>query len=155
MSKRTEQTDSVPEGFVVGQENIIGRQMTLLIPFVQLFGLYVIAHGELGPGGGFQGGVLLGVSIILYVLLYGQEAGYSRLTQRTNDVLVSAGVFIYGGIGVLTILLGGNYLQYGVLAADPKLGNHLGIVGIEVGIGIAVAAVMITLFNETIRRDDA
>lgn len=144
-----------PREDLVGRENVIRRTVIkLLIPFIQLFGLYVIAHGELGPGGGFQGGVLLGASIIVYILVFGLEEGQKRLSQKTSDLLVSGGVLIYGGIGILCMILGGYYLEYGALLSDPKLSSHLGILGIEFGIGMTVAAVMITLFCETVRRDD-
>lgn len=125
-----------------------------LIPFIQLFGLYVIAHGELGAGGGFQGGVILGVSIIVYYMVFGLKEGQKRLSVKTKDLLVSSGALLYGGIGVLALFLGGNYLQYNVLLPDPKTASHIGILGIEIGVGITVAAVMITLFYETVRRDD-
>jgi multicomponent Na+:H+ antiporter subunit B len=136
-------------------QDLIKRVVTkFLIPFIQLFGLYVIAHGELGPGGGFQGGVILGVSIILYSLVFGLKAAKKRISVKTKDLLVPAGVLIYGGIGVLALFWGGNYLQYGVFLPDPKLASSLGIMGIEIGVGITVAAVMITLFYETVRIDD-
>ena len=144
---------TIPEEITT--QNTIRRTVTkILIPFIQLYGLYVIAHGELGPGGGFQGGVILGASIIIYVLVFGLDEGRKRISQKTSDLLVSCGVLIYGGIGVLCLLTGGMYLQYNTLLPNPKLASHLGIIGIEIGIGITVAAVMITLFNETVRRDD-
>lgn len=136
-------------------KGIIKKTVTkFLIPFIQLFGLYVIVHGELGPGGGFQGGVILGVSVIVYAMVFGLKEGQKRLSIKTKDLLVSSGVLIYGGIGVLALFLGGNYLQYNALLPDPKLASTLGIMGIEIGVGITVAAVMITLFYETVRRDD-
>lgn len=125
------------------------------IPFIQIFGLYVIAHGDLGPGGGFQGGVILGASVILFVLAFGLDEARNRVKQWKTDVLASSGVLIYGGIGVLCILAGGKYLEYDMLPfSDPILASHLGIMGIEIGVGITVAAVMITLFIETARRDE-
>lgn len=127
----------------------------LLIPFIQLYALYVIAHGELGPGGGFQGGVILGASIILYVIAFGLEEGRKRISQKASDLLSSTGVLIYGGIGLLCIAAGGAYLQYAELPlGSPKLASHLGIYGIEIGVGITVAAVMITIFFETAGRSD-
>lgn len=142
-------------GEINTREYVIRRTVAkLLIPFIQLLGLYVIAHGELGPGGGFQGGVILGASIIVYILVFGLDEGRKRIKEKTSDLLVSSGVLIYGGIGVLCLLAGGNYLQYNVLLPDPKLASHLGILGVEIAIGITVAAVMITLFCETVRRDD-
>lgn len=124
-----------------------------LIPFIQLFGLYVIIHGEVGAGGGFQGGVLLGVSIIVYSLVFGLKEARKRISITTKDLLVSGGALIYSGIGVLALFLGGNYLQYNVLLPDPKFASIIGILGIEIGVGITVAAVMITLFYETVRTD--
>lgn len=125
----------------------------LLIPFIQLYALYVIAHGELGPGGGFQGGVILGASIILYAIVFGIEEGRKRISQKLSDLFTSVGVLIYGGIGLLCILAGGAYLEYGKLPLGSHASN-LGIYGIEIGVGITVAAVMITIFFETARRDD-
>lgn len=138
------------------KENIM-RKVTakLLIPTIQLYALYVIAHGELGPGGGFQGGVILGASVILFILAFGLDEGVKRVRQVKTDLLASTGVLIYAGIGVLCLLFGGKYLQYNALPlADPKLASQLGIIGIEIGVGITVAAIMITIFIETARRDE-
>lgn len=127
----------------------------LLIPYIQIYGLYVIAHGELGPGGGFQGGVILGSSIILYAIVFGIEEGRKRMSRKINDLLNTTGIFIYAGIGLLCLLAGGAYLEYDMLPlGTPKLASHLGIYGIEIGVGITVAAVMITIFFETARRDN-
>ncbi len=134
---------------------VIKTVVKALIPFIQLFGLYVIAHGELGPGGGFQGGVILGASIILYVLAFGMKDGRKRISEKMSDILNSTGVFIFAGIGVLCLFAGGAYLQYGALPLGSyKLANSLGMYGIEIGVGITVAAVMITIFFETARHDE-
>lgn len=137
------------------EENIVTKAIArMMIPFIQLFGLYVIAHGELGPGGGFQGGVILGASIILYVIAFDINEGRKRISQKLSDLLSSTGVLIYGGIGLLCVLAGGAYLQYAMLPlGSPKLASHLGIYGVEIGVGITVAAVMITIFFETAGRD--
>lgn len=136
------------------KDDIIIRVISnLLIPFIQLYALYVLAHGDLGPGGGFQGGVIFASAIILYVLVYGIEEGRKRASRKITDVLNSIGVMIYGGIGVACLLFGGYYLQYGKLPlGDIKHASHLGIYGIEIGVEITVAAVMITIFFEMARR---
>ncbi len=138
------------------KEHIIIRVISrILIPFIQLYALYVIAHGELGPGGGFQGGVILSSSIILYVIAFGMGEVRKKISQKISDILSSTGVLIYGGIGLLCILAGGAYLEYDMLPlGTPKLASHLGIYGIEIGIGITVSAVLITIFFETARRKD-
>jgi len=138
------------------KEYIIIRVIArILIPFIQLYALYVIAHGELGPGGGFQGGVILSSSIILYVLAFGMDEGRKRISQKMSDILSSTGVLVYAMIGLLCVLAGGFYLEYDKLPlCTPKLASHLGIYGIEIGIGITVAAVLITIFFETAGRKD-
>lgn len=140
---------------VAGEHTIRRVIAKLLIPFIQLYALYVIAHGELGPGGGFQGGVILGASIILYAMVFGIDEGRKRISQKLSDLLSSTGVLIYAGIGLLCVIAGGMYLEYTALPlGSHALASGLGIYGIEIGVGITVAAVMITIFFETARRDD-
>jgi multicomponent Na+:H+ antiporter subunit B len=119
----------------------------LLIPFILLFALYVQFHGDYGPGGGFQAGVIFGAGFILYALIFGVNTA-SRIVARPAPVriLVGLGVLLYGGVGVASLILGGNYLDYNVLAHDPVQGQHLGILLIELGVGTTVAAVMVTIF---------
>ena len=135
---------------------IIKTVSRLMIPFIQLFALYVIAHGELGPGGGFQGGVILGASFILYAMVFGLAEGRKRISRKASDFLIPTGLFIYAVIGILCILGGGLYLEYDRLPlfGDEILASQLGIYGIEIGVGITVSAVMTTLFFEMARRDD-
>jgi len=143
---------------------VIKTVSRILIPFIQLFALYVIAHGDISPGGGFQGGVILGSSIILYVIAFGIEDGRGRMKEAFNDSMHSVGVLIYAVIGLLCIAAGGAYLEYSALAMTEgghsehaghaiHTANHLGIYGIEIGVGIAVAGVMMTIFFETARHD--
>ena len=132
------------------REQVILRVVTkLLIPFILLFGFYVIMHGEISPGGGFQGGVILASAFILYALVFGVRQSRRVLWRRVSDALASIGVLIYAGVGVATMLLGGLFLDYNLLnASDAPAGQALGITLVELGVGITVAAVMITIFNE-------
>lgn len=136
------------------KENVIIKVITkLLVPFIQLFGFYVIMHGESGPGGGFQGGVILGSSVILYGIVFGIDEGRKLISEKTNDILNSTGVLIYGGVGLLCMIFGGKYLEYNILPfGSAHLASHMGMLGIEIGVGVTVAAVMITLFFETARK---
>jgi multicomponent Na+:H+ antiporter subunit B len=139
-------------------ENVIIRMVArLMIPFIQLFALYTIVHGELGPGGGFQGGVILGSSFILYGIVYGLDAGQKRLGQKVSDFFNPTGLLIFAGIGLLCLVGGGMYMEYDrlpLLSANPIFASQMGILGIEIGVGITVAAVMVTLFFETARRQN-
>lgn len=118
----------------------------LLIPPILLFALYVQFHGDFGPGGGFQAGVIFGAGFILYALVFGVETARKVAQPRSVRVMVAVGILLYGTVGLVSLLLGGNYLDYSVLADDPVRGQHLGIFIIELGVGITVAAVMITIF---------
>jgi multicomponent Na+:H+ antiporter subunit B len=129
---------------------IIQTVCRLLIPFIQVYGLYVIAHGHSSPGGGFQGGVILGASFILLCLSHDLQEMKRRLTREAVLVYSSLGVLIYAGIGLICLLLGRNYLDYGilhqVLPVDSVHARSLGIFGIEVGVGMTVMAVMVSIF---------
>lgn len=103
-------------------------------------------HGDFGPGGGFQAGVIFGAGFILYALIFGVETAKKVAQPEIVRVMVAVGVLLYGAVGLVSLLLGGSYLDYSVLAHDPVRGQHLGIFIIELGVGITVAAVMITIF---------
>ena len=118
----------------------------LLIPAILLFALYVQFHGDYGPGGGFQAGVIFASGIILYALLHGTKRAENVISLNLAKILASIGLILYAGVGVLGIMLGGNYLDYNVLAHDPIHGQHWGIFAIELGVGITVAAVIISIF---------
>ncbi len=118
----------------------------LLLPPILLFALYVQFHGDFGPGGGFQAGVIFAAGFVLYALVFGAEAVRRVISPELVRVLSALGVLLYAGVGVLGILGGSTYLDYDVLSHDPVHGQHLGILLVEAGVGITVAAVMIGLF---------
>ena len=118
----------------------------LLTPFVLLFALYVQFHGDFGPGGGFQAGVIFGAGFILYVLVYGIESAKRVAPAGALRLLISAGLLLYIGVGYAALVLGGNFLDYDVLAHEPAHGQHLGIFLVELGVGVTVAATMVTVF---------
>ncbi len=118
----------------------------LLIPYIMLFALYVQFHGDYGPGGGFQAGVIFASAFILYALIF----GVATARKVAPDWLVRSGIalggLIFGLTGVAALALGGNYLDYSVLRPDPVAGQHLGIFLVELGVGITVASVMTAVF---------
>jgi len=118
----------------------------LTIPGILLFALYVQFHGDYGPGGGFQAGVIFGAGFILYGLVFGLENLKRVAPVPVTTSFIAVGVLIFAGVGIAAQLLGGNYLDYDVLLANDHAGQHLGILVVELGVGITVAAVMITIF---------
>ena len=125
-----------------------------MIPFIILFAMYVQFHGDFGPGGGFQAGVIFAVAIILYALTFSQQDAMHLVPPWLLKRLASLGVLIYGGTGVVSMIKGGNFLDYNVLAHDPVHGQHYGILVIEFGVGLTVACVMMLIFFAFISRGD-
>jgi len=129
------------------QQQIILRVFAkIMIPLILIFALYVQFHGDYGPGGGFQAGVIFAAGIILYTMLFGLSTAQIVFKRQVMEQLTALGVLLYGGVGVACMFLGGNFLDYNVLRHDPVHGQHLGILLVELGVGITVASVMIVLF---------
>lgn len=124
----------------------------LFIPLILLFALYVQFHGEYGPGGGFQAGVIFASGFILYALVFGLETARKVAPMSVLRVLMAAGVLIYAGVGIGSLLLGGNFLDYSVLLDDPVHGQHLGIMLIELGVGVTVASTLLIIFYSFVAR---
>jgi multicomponent Na+:H+ antiporter subunit B len=119
----------------------------LLIPFLLLFALYVQFHGDFGPGGGFQAGVIVAAAFVLYSLIFGLNTIQKVIPPALLEVLVPTGVLIYAGVGVATWVLGGNFLDYNMLDShDPSHGQHLGILLVEAGVLVTVASTMLLIF---------
>lgn len=135
----------------VPHDLIIKTACRILIPFIQLFALYVIAHGHHSPGGGFQGGVILGASIIVMAMSHDLRASIERMGEKVNALLCAGGVFIYAGTGALCLSMGRNFLDYAALApllhCDPVMARSYGIFMVEIGVGIAVMATMIRIYD--------
>ena len=119
----------------------------VIIPFIMLFALYVQFHGDYGPGGGFQAGVLFAVGWFLHSLVFGVDDAKAVFTPRLVRILAASGVLLYAGVGVASMFAGGNYLDYGAFDPEHRAhGEHIGILLVEVGVGMTVAAVMVGLF---------
>ncbi len=130
---------------------VVGRA---IIPLVLLFGLYVQFHGDFGPGGGFQAGVIFAAGLFIYALIFGADTLRQVVPVILTERLMAAGVLLYGAVGVEAMILGGEFLDY--TALDPltagRKGQHLGIIVIELGVGIAVAATMMRIFYAFVSR---
>ncbi len=129
-------------------EHLIVRVITkLLVPFILLFALYVQMHGDFGPGGGFQAGVIFATAFIVYAVVFGVRKTIRALPLGVLIAMVALGVIIYAGVGFATLAFGGDYLGYGAFDShDPAHGQHLGILLVELGVGITVAGVILAIF---------
>jgi len=118
----------------------------LFIPFILVFALYVQFHGDFGPGGGFQAGVISAAAIIFYAIIYGVDTARKAIPDWLVETMVAGGLLLYAGVGIAGILLGGNFLDYFVLHADPVQGQLRGIFWVELGVAITVSGVMLKIF---------
>ena len=119
----------------------------LFAPII-LFALYVQFHGDYGPGGGFQAGVIFAVAFILHAFCFGLEETKKVLPQKTLIIMMVVGFLFYAGTGLVTMLLGANLLGYEALVPNSShhAGQHYGIMLVEWGVGTAVASTMLTIF---------
>jgi multicomponent Na+:H+ antiporter subunit B len=126
------------------EKPVLRVSVRLVVPFILLFALYVQAHGDFGPGGGFQAGVIFAAGLILFGLVFDPAAVARVFPPHVAERLIALGVLIYGGTGVVTLLLGGKFLDYDRLSAAH--GQHYGILAVELGVGLAVASTMVRLY---------
>src|SRR5660398_267531 len=125
---------------------IVDLAVRILVPFIQIFALYVVTHGHYSPGGGFQGGAILAASILLLRLSLGQEHAARRFPTKVMLPLGGLGVLIYALNGVLVMPLGGNFLDYGLLPLPGGLDEaHIrawGSLIVEIGVALGVLGIM-------------
>jgi multicomponent Na+:H+ antiporter subunit B len=130
----------------VKREPVLRAVGKLLIPYMLVFGLYVQFHGDYGPGGGFQAGVICAAAVIFYAIIFGLPAARRVVPEALVEAMVAAGALLYLAVGFAGLALGGNYLDYFVLHRDPVEGQHRGIFWVELGVLITVAGVMLKVF---------
>ncbi len=124
----------------------------LILPFMLLFALYVQFHGDYGPGGGFQAGVITAGMVILLTVTCGIDLARRVAPPGLVRAMVPLGVLVFAGTGVLGMLFGKNFLDYSVLGASAPHARELGIMMVEAGVLITVAGTMIALFYAFVER---
>jgi multicomponent Na+:H+ antiporter subunit B len=118
----------------------------LILPFILLFALYVQFHGDYGPGGGFQAGVISAGMVILVALTFGIESAKRIAPRGLVERMVPIGVLVYAGTGVVSLFYGHNFLDYAVLAHDGPHARERGIFLVELGVLITVSGTMLSMF---------
>lgn len=138
--------------------DVIVKSITkIIIPFAQVYGIFIILHGHISPGGGFSGGALIGSTLILYTLVFGLHKGEKKFSHKTSEVAESGGIFIYVIVGLIGLVFGGSFLTN--VAAGFPVGTPGDILSggmipiLMIGIGIKVASTMISLFHILIEEE--
>jgi multicomponent Na+:H+ antiporter subunit B len=124
----------------------------LILPFILLFALYVQFHGDYGPGGGFQAGVIAAGMVILVSITFGLTAAKQVAPPALVERMIPTGLLIYAGTGAAGLAFGLNYLDYSEFAHEPAHGHELGILLVELGVLITVSGTMVSLFYAFVER---
>ena len=144
-----EDTTTAPPSYDPSDSLIVRQASRFMVPFMQLFALYVIAHGHYSPGGGFQGGVILGASLILLAISFDLKFLLRQWSEKSLMLLVATGVFLYAAVGLACVFMGGDYLEYGILDSilpgDQAMARSHGILLVEIGLGITVMFSMLAI----------
>lgn len=134
---------------------IVSLVSRMVAPFIMIFALYVVFHGHYSPGGGFQGGTMLAAAVLLVRLTAGKNVSQYQFKKSWGTPLGSVGVLIYFGTGLLTMLLGGNYLNYHYLplGLEPHMLRSWGILIVEIGVAVAVMGILVAIYDDLLEGD--
>lgn len=122
----------------------------ILAPFIFMFGMYIIVHGHYGPGGGFAGGVFAAVGVVLPRLTLNDSVSYKLIPPAVGPIAGAVGLVIFLGMAIAPMLVGANFLDYGALEnalMDAPRARYLGILVVEIGVGITVFGAMVMIFD--------
>ncbi len=128
----------------------VGTKM--IVPFVLMFALYVQFHSDYGPGGGFPAGVIAAGMVILVAITFGLAIAKQIAPQAMVEWMIPAGVLIFMGVGMASLLTGRNYLDYSYFPGDPAHAREIGIILVELGVFVTVAGTMVSLFYAFVER---
>ena len=134
------------EGYVESQ--VIMMTVKVVTPFVLTYGLFITFHGADAPGGGFQGGAVIGSVVLIIAFAFGIDPTREWLSNTTIVALVGGGVTAFATIGLIPMALGGSFLEYRLLPIHKPV--RYGIEGVEIlGIAAIVSGALIGLFFVT------
>ena len=124
-----------------------------VLPFILVFGLYVQFHGDFGPGGGFQAGVIVAAAVFLHAIIFGLGKTMRIVPPIVVETMVPLGVLVFAGVGVAAMMTGSNFLDYSHLAHDQIHGQEWGVFLVELGVLITVSGTMVAIFYAVAGRD--
>ncbi|ELZ16044.1 monovalent cation/H+ antiporter subunit B [Haloterrigena salina JCM 13891] len=139
----------MPESFddTYTESQVIMTAVKIIAPFTLTYGLFMTFHGGDAPGGGFQGGTIVGVTILMLAFAFGIEPTRQWLRNSLLVGLVTGGVVIFGAIGLGMVALGGDFLEFTMLKEVFHIKPKWGLEAVEIaGISLIVSGTIITLF---------
>ena len=136
------------------------------VGLILLFGIYIVLHGHLTPGGGFAGGVIIALSFVHLMLAFGKETALKKMSEKMSSVLESIGAIIFATIGVLGLILGGYLFLNFITNQNPDPSSFFklfssGIIPLcniaiclKVGAGLFGIFIALVFFKFTERKDN-
>ena len=127
---------------------VLDAAVRILVPFLMIFAIYVLAHGHYSPGGGFQAGAILAISLILVPLVGGPKRRFG-LGRKAAVAFASLGTLIFAGVGLLPLFFGGNLFDYGWIPlglSEPET-RAVATMAVETGVALAVMGVFVIFFD--------
>lgn len=137
---------------------IVDLVVRFMVPFIQVFAIYVVAHGHYGPGGGFQGGAILAASVLLLRLCVGHDYAVSRYPLKVMLPLGGMGVFLFALTGIVPMAFGAEFLDYAHLPVpgveETSVTRGWGSLFIEIGVGLGVLGILVSIFDDLMGREE-
>lgn len=139
---------------------VLDSSFRFILPVIMIYGIYVLFHGEISLGGGFQAGALLACVYLIDRLVPSFSSRMKRLKPAKTLIIAGCGTFLYAFTGILTMLGGGKFLEYNTLPVNwlpwaEHISLHsVGILMIEAGVTICVMMVIINILEVVLERTD-
>ncbi len=129
-----------------GMSLIVKRVTRISVSLIFLYGVYILLHGHITPGGGFAGGVIIALSFIHLVLAFGREAAFKRLSHEFISLAESAGGLMFLIIAVLGFSGGFFFLNFLRHGTPFELFSSGTIILCNIAIFIKVGAGLFAIF---------
>jgi multicomponent Na+:H+ antiporter subunit B len=137
-----------------GMTLIVKTITRLTVGLILLFGIYIILHGHLTPGGGFAGGVIIALSFVHLMLAFGREVALKKINENTSELIESIGAIMFLTIAVLGLITGSffflNIFEKGTPFHLFSAGNILLYniaISLKVGAGLFAIFIVLVFFR--------
>jgi len=138
-----------------GMSLIVKRITRITVSLIFLFGVYIVLHGHLSPGGGFAGGVIIALSFVHLMLAFGRDIAASKISKNMAQHLESVGALMFLIIAVAGFLGGSFFMNilnkgrpFELFSAGTILLSNISI-GLKVGVGLFAIFLALVILEGT------
>jgi len=136
-----------------GMTLIVKTITRLTVGLILLFGIYIVSHGHISPGGGFAGGVIIALSFIHIMLAFGREMAFKKVSHSVASLFESLGAIIFITLAVIGIGSGYFFLNFLSKGEPFKLFSsgliplYNTAISFKVGAGLFIIFIVLVLFR--------